>query len=131
VIIEDNDGARVDSSDTLTDQAPLIVANDDANVNMPLITLNVDKTQALTDDLLNFSVSARNILGKDVTGVSEYYWDFDGDGHIDKKSSEPTASYSYKGSGRYNMKVKVINNGVSNTKYQTIYVKNELKASVE
>jgi PKD repeat protein len=131
VIIEDNDGARTDSTDTLTDQAPLIVANEDANVNMPLITLSVDKSQVLTDDLVNFSVAARNILGKDITSVSEYYWDFDWDGHIDKKSNEPTATYSYKGSWRYNMKVKVVNNGVSNTKYQTIYVKNELKATVE
>jgi hypothetical protein len=28
------------------------------------------------------------------------------------------------------MKVKVVYNGVSNTKYQIVYVKNELKASV-
>lgn len=98
---------------------------------MPLINLSVDKTQALTDETINFSVSAKNILGADITGKSEYYWDFDGDGHTDKRSSEATASYAYKNSGRYNMKVKVVNNGVSNTKYQVVYVKNELKASIK
>jgi PKD repeat protein len=131
VILEDNDGTRVDSADTLAEQVPLITANDDANINMPLINLSVDKTQVLTDDIINFSVSAKNILWVDVTWKSEYYWDFDGDGHTDKRGSEPTASHSYRNSWRYNMKVKVVNNGVSNTKFQVIFVKNELKAAVK
>lgn len=78
-IIEDNDGARVDSADTIAEQAPLITANDDANVNMPLITLTADKSQVLSEDLINFSVTAKDILGRDITAKSEYYWDFDGD----------------------------------------------------
>jgi PKD repeat protein len=129
VIVEDNDGARYDSSTTGNEDSPLLIANDDANMNIPLITLNVNKTQLLVDESVNFTVSAKNILGTDITGKSEYYWDFDGDARIDEKTTEPQAKFSYKRSGKYNMKVKVVNNGVSNTKYQVIYVRNELKAN--
>lgn len=48
VILEDNDGARVNSADTLKDQSPLIITNDDGNINLPLISLTVPKTQLLT-----------------------------------------------------------------------------------
>lgn len=96
---------------------------------MPLISLTVDKTQALTDENIKFSASAKNILGADITTKSEYYWDFDGDGHIDQKTTEPQANYTYKKSGKFNMKLKVTSNGTSNTKYQLIYIKNELKAN--
>ena len=129
VILEDNDGARVNSTDVISDQTPLIITNDDGNVNLPLITLTVPKTQVLVDENVDFTVQAKNILGVDVTQKSEYAWDFDGDGKIDKKTTEPRTTYAYKASGKYNMKVKVSYNGVSNTKYQIINVKNELKAN--
>jgi PKD repeat protein len=134
VIVEDNDGARYDSSEIANDQVPLLIANDDANINMPLISLNVvnlnkDRWFFLADETVQFSASAKNIIGNEITDKSEYYWDFDGDSRIDQKTTEPQASYTYKKSGKYNMKVKVLYNGVSNTKYQLIYVKNELKAN--
>lgn len=131
VILEDNDGARVNSADIITDQSPLLIANDNANINMPLISLSTPKTQILTDEPIEFNVSAKNILGTDITSKSEYQWDFDGDGKIDKKTTEPKVSTSYKSSWKYTLKVKVTYNGTSNTKYQLITVKNELKASVQ
>lgn len=97
---------------------------------MPLISLNLSKSQVFTDEVVNFTVKAKNILGTDITEKSEYLWDFDGDSRIDQKTTVPNTNFTYKKSGKYNMKVKVVNNGISNTKYQTIYVKNELKASV-
>jgi hypothetical protein len=128
VILEDNDGARIDSGDITSDKSPLFIGNDDANVNMPLINLSIDKTNALTDEVISLEANAKDILGRDITAKSEYYWDFDGDGSIDKKTTEPRVSYAYKNSGRYNMKLKMVNNGSSNSKYQVIYIKNELKA---
>lgn len=135
VIIEDNDGARYDSSQLQSEQLPLIVANDDQNINMPLINLSVvnlnkDRWFFLAEETVEFSASAKTILNIDVTDKSEYYWDFDWDSRIDQKTTVPQASHKYKQSGKYNMKVKVVNNGISNTKYQVIYVKNELKAAV-
>lgn len=131
VIIEDNDGAKINSSEYLKDQSPLIISNDNGNVNLPLITLTTRKTTVLAGESLDFVVSAKNILGTDITSKSDYQWDFDGDGRIDKKTTEPRASFVYKNSGNYTMKVKVVSNGVSNSKYQTIVVKNELKARIK
>lgn len=132
--MEDNDGARYDSSQLQSEQLPLLVANDDQNINMPLISLSIvnlnkDRGFFLADETVEFSAAAKTILNIDVTDKSEYYWDFDGDSRIDQKTTEPRASHVYKQSGKYNMKVKVVNNGVSNTKYQVIYIKNELKAN--
>ena len=131
VILEDNDGARVNSTDILKDQSPLVITNDDGNINLPLITLSIPKTQLLTGEKAEFSVTAKNILGTDLTPKSEYVWDFDGDGKIDAKTTTPQADHVYTTSGKYTMKVKVVYNGVSNTKYQVINVKNELKANVK
>jgi PKD repeat protein len=135
VIAEDNDGARYDSTEIKSDQTPLLVANEDANINMPLISLSIvnfkkERWFFFPDETIEFSASAKNILGTDITDKSEYYWDFDGDSRIDQKTTTPQTSYKYKKSWKYNMKIKVVNNGISNTKYQVIYVKNELKARV-
>lgn len=46
-----------------------------------------------------------------------------------QKGSSPRVEYVYKNSGTYSVKVRVTHNGVSNTKYQTITIKNPLKAS--
>jgi hypothetical protein len=62
VIAEDNDGARYDTSENVTDQKPLLIANDDSNINMPLISLTLDKSQALAEEVIRFSVKAKNIL---------------------------------------------------------------------
>ena len=70
-------------------------------------------------------------MGNDITKASTYAWDFEGDGKIDDTTSGPTVDHIYKTSGTYQLKVKITYNGVSNTKYQTIYVKNALKASVK
>lgn len=131
VIAEDNDGARYDTSENVTDQKPLLIANDDSNINMPLITLTLDKSQTLIDEPVRFTAKAKNILWNDITNKSEYYWDFDGDSRIDQKTTDASTTHIYKKTGKYNMKVKVIHNGVSNTKYQVIYVKNELKAHAQ
>lgn len=130
VILEDNDWARTNSLDFLRDNSSLLVTNDDGNINMPLIHLSVPKTQALAGETVNFVVSAKTIVGSDITSKSIYQWDFDGDGKIDKKWPEARVSYTYPSAGNYTAKVKVTYNGTSNSKYQNIVVKNELKAKV-
>lgn len=130
VILEDNDGARTNSTEYIKDQTPLLITNENANQNMPLITLSVPQTQVLAGESVSFGVSAKTIVGTDITGKSEYQWDFNGDGKIDKKTTESRTSYTYPSSGNYTAKVKVTYNGTSNSKYQNIVVKNELKANV-
>ena len=128
VILEDNDGAKVRSEDLIKDQSPLLVSNDNGNINMPLIGLSVPKTQVLAGETVNFVVTAKTIVGTDITSKSEYQWDFDGDGKIDRKTTEARTSFVYPNSWTFAAKVKVTYNGTSNTKYQNIVVKNELKA---
>ena len=131
VILEDNDGARVNSKEVLRDQVPLLITNDDGNINMPLISLSTAKTQVLAGEKVSFLVSAKTILGTDITTKSTYNWDFDGDGTIDTKTTEPRVDHTYTNAGNYTVKVKVTYNWVSNSKYQNIIVKNELKAKVK
>ena len=97
---------------------------------MPLISLAVPKTQVLAGETIDFVVTAKTILGTDITKKSQYQWDFNGDGKVDRKTDEARTTYIYQNSGNYTAKVKVTYNGTSNTKYQNIVVKNELKAKV-
>jgi PKD repeat protein len=129
VILEDNDGSRKNSMESGSDQIPLILDNQNANIYMPLISLTVPKTTVYAGEKVDVSAEAKTIVGTSITKNAEYAWDFDGDGRFDEKSTIPRASHIYKNSGTYSLRVRVTNNGVSNTKYQTIYVKNILKAS--
>lgn len=130
MILEDNDGAKTNSKDLLRETTPLIIANEDGNINMPLISLMVSSTTAKAGNPLTFEASAKTLMGTDITTKSEYIWDFNGDGIIDKKTTEPKVTHTYTHAGSMNMKLKVVYNGVSNTKYQTISVKNELSPNV-
>lgn len=129
VILEDNDGAKTNSSQLLQGQAPLIIDNEKGNIHMPLITLSVPTKPVKVGEKIRVSVDAKTIMGTNITNKSQYAWDFDGDGVIDKKTDTPTVEYSYPRAGDYTLRVRVTNNGVSNTKYHTILVRNELKAS--
>ena len=130
VILEDNDGARSNSTDSGIDQTPLILDNQNGNIYMPLISLRTGKTTVKAGESLHISAEAKTILGTNITKKAEYAWDFDGDGQFDQKTSDSSIDYTYANPGTYALKVRVTYNGVSNTKYQTVYVKNELKASL-
>jgi hypothetical protein len=95
---------------------------------MPLISLTTPKNSILAGESIHLSAEAKTIVGTNITKNAEYAWDFDGDGKIDERSTTPSIDHTYKISGTYNLKVRVTYNGVSNTKYATIYVKNALKA---
>ncbi len=128
VILEDNDGARTNSMEDGSEQVPLILDNQNGNIYMPLITLSMPKNAVLVGDNVFMNVEAKTILGTNITKNAEYAWDFDGDGRFDERSNNPSVNHTYKKPGTYSMKVRVTYNGVSNTKYGTIYVKNPLKA---
>lgn len=132
VILEDNDGAKVDSTESGKSSTPLIVDNSNGNINLPLITITTPKTVLNVGEKARFSVDVKTIIpGVNITNKSEYGWDFDGDGRIDEKTTTPYIEHTYMRSGDFNMKVRVTNNGVSNSKYQTIHVKNKLTAAAQ
>lgn len=131
VIIEDNDGARVDSKNILSTNAPLIIDNENSNVHLPLISLKTNNKAVKVGQQVNFIAEAKTILGTDITNKAQFAWDFDGNGRIDEKSSTPNISHTYNKAGDYTARVRVTNNGVTNTKTITVTVRNELKASVQ
>ena len=121
----------MNSMDSGQSPTPLIIDNSNGNIYLPLITLSAPKTAINVGEKVRFSVEVKTIIpGVNITNKSEYAWDFDGDGRIDEKSSSPSIEHIYTRSDDYNMKVRVTNNGVSNSKYQTIHIKNKLKANV-
>ena len=77
---------------------------------MPLISLAVPKTQVLAGETIDFVVTAKTILGTDITKKSQYQWDFNGDGKVDRKTDEARTTYIYQNSGNYTAKVKVTYN---------------------
>jgi PKD repeat protein/type IV secretory pathway VirB2 component (pilin) len=128
VILEDNDGGRMSSIDNSVEQTPLIIDNQEGNIYLPLISLSSPKIW-LAGERIRMTVDAKTIVWTNITNKAEYAWDFDGDGKIDEKSPNPTIEHIYKSSWTYSLKVRVTYNGVSNTKYQTITIKNPLKAN--
>lgn len=131
VILEDNDGAKTNSINDGSEQVPLILDNQNGNIYMPLITLTTPKNAVLVGENVYFSAEAKTIVWTNITKNAEYAWDFDGDGRFDERSTNPSINYTFKNSGTYSIKVRVTYNGVSNTKYATVYVKNPLKASAQ
>ncbi len=131
VILEDNDGAKINSAESWQSPTPLIIDNSNGNIYLPIISLTAPKTTVNIGEKVRFSVDVKTIIpGVNITNKSEYAWDFDGDGRIDEKSTLPNIEHIYTRSGDFNMKVRVTNNGVSNSKYQTVHVKNKLQANV-
>jgi PKD repeat protein len=129
VILEDNDGAKIDSSESGQSPTPLVVDNSNGNIYLPLITLRSPQTVINVGEKAAFSADVRTIIpGVNITNKVEYAWDWDGDGRIDEKTTTPTVSHQYTRSGDFNMKLRVTNNGVSNTKFQMIHVRNKIKA---
>jgi PKD repeat protein len=49
----------------------------------------------------------KDIINRDLSASSEYYWDFDGDGFYEQKGTTPTISHKYTASGTFFPKLKV------------------------
>lgn len=62
VILEDNDGAKMNSRDRGSEVIPLLVSNDDGNVNIPLISLTTGNSSVNVGESVTFSASAKTIL---------------------------------------------------------------------
>lgn len=129
VTMEDSNGEKVNSDDQRTERYSLSLVTD--NINTPLISLKADNTNVNAGDKVKFDAIVKNVLGSDISGKSEYKWDFDGDGFYDETTDKPTVSHSYDKPGNFNMKVKVTYKGISNTRYQSVNVKSDLRPSAE
>ena len=77
VTIEDSNGAKVNSDESSDERYSLTLASD--NINTPILTLKTSNTAIFVGDSTSFDVSAKNILGTDISSKCEYKWDYDGD----------------------------------------------------
>lgn len=129
VTVEDSNGAKVNSDDSSDERYSLTLAGD--NVNTPLLGLKTSDTAIFVGQSTSFNVTAKNILGNDISSKCEYKWDYDGDGFYDETTTEPKTTHIYDKPGTFNFKVKATYKGMSNTKYQQIVVRNQLKPSFD
>ncbi len=129
LVMKDNNEARV-TSDEITDSRFSLTLSGD-NVNTPLIDLNVNDSSVSIGDDVVFTANVKNILGKDISGESQFFWDFDGDGFYDKETKENIAPYKYTKSWEFYAKVKVKHKGFSNVRNTPINVSNKLVADFD
>lgn len=129
VILEDSNGLKVNSEDMSAERYSLTLTSD--NINTPIITLKASSASVSVGQKVDFTATAKNILGADLAGKAEYKWDYNGDGFYEETTNTPTVSHAYEVPGNFNFKVKVTYKGISNTKYQAIAVKNEIRPNLE
>lgn len=129
VTMEDSNGEKVNSDQQREDRYSLTLASD--NINTPLITLKVDHSNVNAGEKVKFDAIVKNVLQNDISQKTEYKWDFDGDGFYEESGNSATITHAYDKPGVFNMKVKATYKGISNTKYQTISVKNDLRPNAE
>ncbi|MDQ1344035.1 MAG: repeat protein [Patescibacteria group bacterium] len=129
VTMEDSNGEKVNSDQQREERYALTLVSD--NINTPLISLKADKTNVDAGDKVKFDVIVKNVLQNDISDKAEYKWDYNGDGFYEETGDKPTVTHVYDKPGNFNMKVKVTYKGISNTKYQVVNVKNDLRPSAE
>lgn len=129
VTMEDSNGAKLNSDESREERYSITLASD--NINTPLVQLKTSSSQIQVGEEITFQSAVRNVLGQDMTDKVEYKWDYDGDGFYDETTSAPTVKHAYQTPGSFNMKVKATYRGISNTKYQQIVVRNEIKPNLE
>ncbi|MDD5772597.1 MAG: PKD domain-containing protein [bacterium] len=76
------------------------------NYGEPAVTLDVNPDSGVVPLPVSFTARAFDIDGN----ITNYEWDFNGDGNFDTSTFESTISYTYLKSGIFNAKVRVTDN---------------------
>lgn len=127
VVVTDNNEERFSSQDIGTFFRT--VSSD--NENTPIIDLSVNNNSVAIWEEVVFVAKVKDIINRDLSASSEYYWDFDGDGFYEQKGTTPTISHKYTASGTFFPKLKVRHKWLSNVRNLRIDVSNRLKADFE
>ncbi len=123
VVLTDDNWDKI-NSEQLWKEATLTLAWN--NINVPLVDLKVNDSSVYIWDDVVFSAKVKNILWRNITSKSKFYWDFDGDWFYDQESTIPTVSHIYKKSWTFYAKLKVKHKWFSNTRTVEIDVENRL-----
>jgi PKD repeat protein len=62
VILEDNDGAKMNSIDTITEKIPFITANEETSIYLPLISVSASSNKVKVGDTITYIASAKTLI---------------------------------------------------------------------
>ncbi len=117
--ITDNDNGVFETSERFGEISFLEVTNG-PNLS-PVAEFTVDKTTIAVGDSITFVSQSYDPQG-DILPNTAFQWDYDGDGSFDDTSSGSTVSRQFNTPGEYEVRLKVINRGLSSTARQTVFV---------
>lgn len=136
VKMTDNDGGEI-TSEQIIGQWPVIFIppNGDKNMDIPIVTLAVDKINVAVGDTVTFTTKARILSGRpDFDAKKTVQYDFDGDGVRDRTTKDDSVTYQYTKAFPEGVspRVQVTYRGFPvSTNGDTIIVKDELKPRIE
>ncbi|PSP54807.1 hypothetical protein BRC82_08735 [Halobacteriales archaeon QS_1_67_19] len=73
----------------------------------PNASLSAGTADVRADETMRFDAANAT----DNRRIAEYRWDFDGDGEVERTTSDPTVEYAYDGAGNYSATVRVVDGG--------------------
>ena len=119
VEITDNDNGVFESLERFGEVSYLEVTNG-PNLS-PVAEFTVDKTTISVGDSITFISQSYDPQGDELPS-SAFQWDFDGDGAFDDTTSGAQVSRQFNTPGEYEIRLKVINRGLSSSATRTVYV---------
>lgn len=119
VEITDNDNGVFDSQERFGEVSYLDVTNG-PNLS-PVAEFSMDKTTIAVGDSITFISQSYDPQGDELP-QNAFQWDFDGDGSFDDTTSGPEVNRQFNTPGEYEVRLKVINRGLSSTARQTVFV---------
>lgn len=119
VEITDNDNGVFESRERFGEVSYLDVTNG-PNLS-PVAEFSMDKTTIAVGDSITFLSQSYDPQG-DTLANNAFQWDFDGDGVFDDTTSGPQVNRQFNTPGEYEVRLKVINRGLSSTARQTVFV---------
>ncbi|MBD3327874.1 PKD domain-containing protein [Candidatus Peregrinibacteria bacterium] len=123
VEITDNENNSVNSRDILAESQTATLTVTNGSNKAPVASFNVDKTSVTINESVNFTSSSTDPDGQ----ITEYYWDFEGDGFANNTQSlGPNVSHVFTKAAqegiKVRLKVKDNNESESISNPVTIYV---------
>lgn len=119
VEITDNDNGTFESTERFGDVSYLDVTNG-PNLS-PVAEFTVDKSTIAVGDSITFISQSYDPQGDELP-KNGFQWDFDGDGAFDDTTSGPSVSRQFNTPGEYEVRLKVINRGLSSTARRIVFI---------
>ena len=108
-----------DNEDTDTATVTVVEESEDAE---PSAHLDASPESSSVGETVSFDASGSS----DDDGIEEYRWDFDGDGEVDRTTTQATTEFAYGAAGEYDATVTVVDTaGQTDTAAKTVTVEKD------